>query len=339
VLTGRSPWLLGVLGVGALLVAVVIAVGVGSVSLSPSETLRVLADHILPVDITTSPIADPIIWNIRLPRVLAAMGAGAALGCAGVGLQGIFRNPVADPQLVGMSAIGSVGVLLGLWMGWDIAGPVAGVVGGAIAGALGASLIRVLARSTEGDPSRFILGGIGFGVAVSALVAAAAIAIHDPRVPDVPFWFVGGLAASTWGTAAWTLAFAVITSLVLVPLGDRIDMLSLGFAPASHLGVEVAAVVTIALTAMGLGVGAAVGAAGIVAFVGLLAGHASRAIVGDHHRVAIVAGAVLGAVALIAADAIGRLIGGRFEVPVGLVTAAIGGPFLMWLIARRGPGL
>jgi ABC-type Fe3+-siderophore transport system permease subunit len=331
----RPAWLLGVVGGLAVVIVVVFAVGVGSVAISPVDTLRVLADRILPIDLATSPIADPIVWNIRLPRVLAALGAGAALGTAGVSLQGLFRNPIADPQLVGMSAVGSVGVLVGLWIGWSAGGPVAGVVGGAIAGALGAFVVRLLAAMSEADPSHLILTGIGIGVAISAVVAAAAIAIHDPRIPDLPFWFVGGLSASTWGTAGWVLAFAGLSLAWVLPHAGSLDVLSLGFSSAGHVGIDVRRVVTIVLVATGLGVGAAVGAAGVIAFVGLIAGHGARKLGGEHHSRALPIGFALGGVVLVLADAFGRLLGGRFEVPAGLIMAIVGGPFLAWSITRR----
>ena len=333
----REPSTGAIVGIGlaSLLVVGLIAVSVGTVAVNPMDTLQVLIDRMLPVDIETSRIADPIIWNIRLPRVVAALGAGAALGAAGATLQGLFRNPVADPYLVGMSSVSSIGVLLGLGLAWGTLGPIGGVLGGAIVGSIASGFVLVMARNTGGEPSRLILVGVGFGLAVSAVVAAASIAINDPRIPDVSFWFVGSLAASTWGTATWAVVLALVSVAVIFPLTDRIDVMSLGTASASHLGVNVNRVATVALAAAGLGVGASVGAAGVVAFVGLMGGTIARSLVGPHHRRSLIAAAFAGATILIAADAIGRLIGGRFEVPVGLITAAIGGPYLVWLITRR----
>lgn len=333
-LASKRPIAVALLGLAAVLVTVVIAVGVGSINVAPPDVLRVLADHLLPFDVASSPVADPIIWNIRLPRVLTALAAGAALGMGGVALQGLFRNPVADPQLVGMSATAAIGVMIGLWIGWGVGGPIAGIIGGVVAGVLGASAVRTVATVTQGDPSRFILAGIGFGVAVSAVVAAAAIAIHDPRIPDVPFWFVGGLGASTWGTVLWTTLFSTASMIIVWRFARRLDVFSLGMASARHLGIDVAVVTTVTLLAVGAGVGAAVGAAGVIAFVGLVAAHGARALLGEHHIRSLPGGFVLGGMFLVVADAIGRVIGGRFEVPVGLITAAIGGPFLLWLIVR-----
>lgn len=331
----RSPVAIAVVGAAFTAMLVVVAVGVGNVWISPADTLRVLADHLLPIDIETSAIADPIVWNIRMPRAMTAVGVGAALGLGGVVLQGLYRNPVADPLLVGLTAVASIGVLGGVVIGWDAFGPVAAVIGGAIAGAIGAAAIRRVALVTEGEASRFILAGIGLGLALSAVLAGIAVALNDPRVPDLPFWFVGSLAAATWGTALWVTVTAIVAVAIVLPLAGRIDIMSLGAPAAAHLGVDVPRLGFIAMAAIGLGVGGAAGAAGAVAFVGLIAGFGARRLVGEHHHRSLVAGFFLGAMLLVVSDAIGRIVGGRFEIPIGLVTAAIGGPFLMWMIITR----
>lgn len=332
----RSPLTIAALGAAGMAVLAVVAVGVGNVWISPLDTLRVLFDHLFPIEVETTAVADPIVWNIRLPRVITAAAVGAALGMAGVVLQGLYRNPVADPLLVGLTAIASIGVLAGALVAWDALGPVGGVVGGALAGSIGSTVVRRVATATDGDGARFILAGVGLGLAISAVVAGAAVAINDPRVPDLPFWFVGGLGAATWGTALWTAIAVLGAAAVVLPMASRLDIMSLGAPAAAHLGIDVPRLGVASTAAIGLAVGAAAGAAGAVAFVGLIAGHLARAAVGDHHRRSLVAGVFLGAMFVVASDAAGRVIGGRFEIPIGLVTAAIGGPFLVWmLLARR----
>lgn len=334
-LTDRSPLVIALVGLAAAIPAIVLAAGVGSVWVSPTETLSVLVDHLLPIDVGTSSIADPIVWNIRMPRVMTALGVGSALGMAGVALHGLYRNPVADPHLVGLSAISMPGVLVGVLIGWEFAGPVAAVIGGAIVGCVGSAIVRAVASATAGESSRFILAGIGLGLAVSSVIAGAAVALNDPRVPDLPFWFVGSLAASTWATALWTGVVAVIALAVVLPLARSIDIMSLGGPAAAHLGVDVPRLGLVVMGAVGAAVGGAVGAAGAVAFVGLVAGYVARVVVGHHHRQGLVAGFFSGAVLVVLADGLSRLVGGRFEIPVGLVTAAVGGPFLLWMILSR----
>lgn len=332
----RSPITIAAFGFAISAVIVLGAVMVGTADVSVTDVIDTILGRTIPDRSPTSAVADAIVWNIRLPRVIAALAAGAALGAGGVALQGTFRNSVADPQLVGLSSVGGVGVLTGLWLGWGVGGPVAGIVGGAVAGLAGSIVVRRLSRGSSGDPSRFILVGIGFGLFVSAIVASASVAIHDPRIPDVSFWFVGGLAATTWASAWWMVGFAVIAVGLLLPYAGDLDVMTLGTAAARHLGVRVGFVTAVVVASVGLAVGASVGAAGVVAFVGLIGGHLARAVVGHHHVRTIVAGAFLGGWFLVLCDAIGRVVGGRFEVPVGLITAIIGGPFLVVLILREG---
>lgn len=331
----RSPWVVAAFGLFGLAAVALLAAAVGAVAISPMDVVAVILDHVTPATLDTPDVADSIVWSIRLPRILAAAGAGAALGLAGTVLQGSYRNPFADPHLVGISAVGSIGVLLGAWALWDIWGPAGAVIGGAVAGAVGSAAVRFIAARVEGDPTHLIVVGIGFGLAVSAVVSAAAIAIHDPRIPDTEFWFVGGLGASTWGTAFWVSVCALTAVAVTIPFARHLDLLSLGAAPALHLGVDVGWVLAATLSVSGLAVGASVGAAGVIGFVGLVASYAARRLVGEHHRLTLVASPLLGAAFLIACDAGGRVLGGRFEVPVGLITAAIGGPFLIWVVVRR----
>ena len=334
-LASHSRGAIAAFGVAGMVLVALIAATVGAVAISPIDAIAVILDHITPFAFDTPDVADSIVWGIRLPRIVAAAGAGAALGLAGTVLQGSYRNPYADPHLVGISAVGSIGVLLGAWVGWGLWGPVAAVIGGALAGAIGSIVVRLIASKVEGDPTHLIVVGIGFGLAVSAVVSAAAIAIHDPRIPDIEFWFVGGLAASTWGTALWMSIAALFAIAATIPFARHLDLLSLGTIPARHLGVDVDRVLVVTLTVGGLAVGASVGTAGVVGFVGLVSAYAARRLVGEHHKLTLVASPLLGAAFLIACDACGRVLGGRFEVPVGLVTAAIGGPFLIWLVVRR----
>ena len=333
----KKPSLLRVVVVGfvASVAMIGLAVSIGSVSLAPSDSIGVLLNHLLPIDISSSSQADAIVWNIRMPRVLVAMLSGATLGVAGTVLQGSLKNPIADAQLVGLSAAASVGALLGFWLGYAASGPTVAVVAAAVAGVAGARTVQWLASRVGGEPTRFALVGMGAGLSLAALVATASIAIHDPRVPDVAFWFFGGLGAATWPVAG-ALAFAVAVSIGgTAPFSRSLDVLSLGHQPARHVGVNVERVLGAVMALVGLGVGASVGAAGVIGFVGLVGGRVALRLVGPHQRVAIPAAAFIGALFVTGADVIGRVGGRGFEVPVGLVTTILGGTYLVWLIARR----
>ncbi|KAA3638449.1 MAG: iron ABC transporter permease [Armatimonadetes bacterium] len=332
---GRSTTSIVLIGLLCVVFTVIVSVSVGSVSVSISDSFRVLASHLLPIDVDVSPLADAIVWNIRMPRAIVALLTGAVLGVTGTVLQGSLKNPIADAQLVGLSSAAAVGALLGFWLGYASGGPTVAVAAGAVSGLLGALAVRWLAGKVGGEPSRFILVGIGAGLGLGALVATASIAIHDPRIPDVTFWFFGGLGAATWGVAGALAIAAMLTLGGIMPLARKLDVLSLGHEPARHVGVNVATTLAVVLALVGLGTGASVGAAGVVGFVGLVGGRVASRMVGPHHKHVIPASAFIGAVFVIGADVVGRIAGLGFEVPVGLITTVLGGAYLVWLIARN----
>lgn len=318
-----------------LAIASIAFLSLGTVWVNPIDALTIVFNNIVPGSESESAQLDAIVWNIRMPRLIVAAMAGAALGVAGTILQGTFRNPIADAQLVGLSSIASVGALIGFWLGYASGGPQIAVAAGAGMGVVAALLVRWIAARSGPDPSRFILVGVGIGLAVGAVVATASIAIHDPRVPDVSFWFFGGLSTATWTVAAWVAVAAVISVVGVTPLARRLDIMSLGNEQARHVGVDVTRVVVMAMVFIGLGVGATVGAIGVVGFVGLVAGRIASDSVGPHHRVMIPVAAMSGAIFVVGADLIGRLVGRGFEVPVGLITTTIGGAFLVGMILRN----
>lgn len=331
---GRFGSILGV-SVAALFVAGFAYLCLGTVWISPNTVLSVIGDHLAPGSTEVPDPLDAIVWSIRMPRLLVAATAGVALGVAGTVLQGMFRNPIADAQLVGLSSFAAVGALAGFWLGYATAGPEIAVLAGAMAGVIGALGVRWMASRSGSDPGRFILVGIGVGLAVGAIVATASIAIHDPRIPDVTFWFFGGLGTATWSIALWLAVATAISVVGVLPFARRFDILSLGNDPARHVGVNVSAVVIVATAFVGLGVGASVGAIGVVGFVGLVAGRLAFEWVGPHHRFTIPLSGIVGATFVVIADLLGRLIGHGFEVPVGLITTVLGGVFLVSLLLRN----
>ncbi|MEZ5175864.1 MAG: iron ABC transporter permease [Acidimicrobiia bacterium] len=314
---------------------VIVSVSVGAVPVPMSDSLRVLVDHLTPFRLDPPSQTNAIVWNIRLPRTVVAMLVGMILGIAGTVLQGSLRNPIADAQLIGLSSAGAVGGLTGFWLGYASGGPTVAIAAGAVAGVCGALCVLWLSSRVSGEPTRFILVGVGAGLALGALVAAASIAIHDPRIPDVAFWFFGGLGASTWEVAGALALAGAIVAIGVMPYARRLDILSLGHDAARHVGVNVGTTLIIVLGLIGLGVGASVGAAGSIGFVGLVAGRTAVAAVGPHHHLAIPASALAGGLMVALADVVGRIIGHGFEVPVGLVTAIIGGLYLVGLITRN----
>jgi iron complex transport system permease protein len=307
----------------------------GAVSIGIDDVAAVLVNHLTPFKIEQSAPVDAIVWNIRMPRLILAASAGIALGVGGVTLQGTYRNPIADPQLVGLSSIASIGAITGFWLGYATVGPEIAIAAGAVAGVLGGLVVRHISGRAGGDAGRFILIGIALGLVVGAVVATASVAIHDPRIPDISFWFFGGLGAATWSTAAWVFLAAILALAALLPSSSRLDILSLGFVSARHVGLNVSSVLRTNAILVGGAVGATVGAIGVVGFVGLVAGRIAAKAVGPHHRHTIPMAATVGATFVVGSDLIGRVVGHGFEVPVGLITTAVGGVYLVYLILRN----
>ncbi len=278
-----------------------------------------------------SPQAEAVVWSIRMPRLLLAFTVGAALALVGGMLQGLLRNKLADPHLLGIGPGAAIGAAIG-----SAAGGVQGAIaGGVAAGVITAFVIRRLARRASIDPTRIILSGVALGAALSAWVGFVVFGADRATVPPIEFWLLGSLTGSTW-RAFWTVSvFIVIAGIVMLASGRFLDVLGLGEADARHLGIDVDLVRTVLLIAAGAAVGATVGAVGVIAFVGLLIPSLLRPVTGPMHGHLLWAALACGALFVAAADLLARLVLEPIEIPVGLVTAAVGGPVFLWLLTRR----
>ena len=303
----------------------------GAVDLSPGEVVRVFLWR-FGIESGAEPgfTADAVVWDIRLPRVLLGFLAGSGLALCGAVLQGLFRNRLADPHLLGIGPGAALGGVIGTVGG----GATGGIAGGAVGGLLAALLMRRLAGRGPQDASRFILTGVAFGAALSAWVGFIVFAADRTRVPPVDFWLLGGLSGSTWRVVGTATTVLLIGAGGLFLSARTLDLLSLGESEARHLGVDVDLATTVILMTVGVVTGAATGAVGVVAFVGLLAPHLVRPLTGPAHRPLLTATALMGGLLVVASDLLARTIADPIEIPVGLVTAAIGGPFFLWLLRR-----
>ncbi len=279
-------------------------------------------------------LTDSVLWAIRFPRVLAGLVAGAGLGIAGVALQGVFRNRMADPHLVGVAPAAGLGAVAGIALTAAGGSPFIMMAGAAVGGILLALLMSRIAQDVS-DSGQLILVGIALGFALLALLGAIVLAWDSPRVPTFRFWVFGGLSGATWSTLGAAVPFVAAGALGVLMVGRSLDILALGEDEARHLGVAVSRLRLITLASVGLIVGGAVGLAGVIGFVGLVVPMVLRAWIGPAHRHLAVTSALGGAIALGGLDVLARTMAAPVEIPVGLMTAIGGAPVLVWFLLRR----
>jgi iron complex transport system permease protein len=341
VTTARSRLALPLLA-GALLLGLVVATAAGSVPLPLRGVVgALLAKAGLPVGAPSlSPTGETILFAVRLPRVLLAALVGGGLAVVGAVLQAVFRNPLSDTGLLGVGAGAALGAVIAVHLGLAsavfFALPLA-----AFAGALAAVLAVYLVAGTSGRAS--LHGLLLSGIAVSAVAGAATsvllVATEEFRVKAVLFWLAGGLEGRGWTHVQAAAAFVLAGVLLLVLLGRPLDVLSLGEAEAASLGLSVRAARLGLLGLASLVAGACTAVAGAVPFVGLMAPHALRPVVGPLSRHLLPAAFLGGALLVVLADLGARTLSARFELPLGALTAIVGAPyFLAALRANEGRG-
>ena len=340
----RSALLLGLLAVASGL-SIVLCVGIGPVPISASTTVQVIAQHVgLPIGRASAPAIDSIVWDVRVPRVLMGAAVGACLALSGAALQAMVRNMLADPYILGVSGGASTGAAAAILFGIGAAlGEYAQSLL-AFLGALGAALlVFVIARSGGRVTSlRLLLSGVAVGYALTAvtnLLIFSSDSAEGSR--SVMFWMLGSLSLARWNAFLLIAVLAAIAGTVLMLAGARVlDALSAGDEIAHVLGISPDRARIGFLLLVSLCTAAAVAGAGAIGFVGLVLPHLARRLVGARHRVLIPASALLGALFLLWADAFARIVMQPQELPIGVITAAIGAPFLLLLVrrlhARRG---
>ncbi|MDO5705931.1 MAG: iron ABC transporter permease [Paracoccus sp. (in: a-proteobacteria)] len=293
------------------------------------------------------PTAQMVMVQIRLPRLAAGMLIGASLAVAGVLMQGLFRNPLADPGLLGVSAGASLGAISAIVLGgtlpavirdafgWNLV-PVAAFAGGLAAMQL---LYRIATRSGRTSVATMLLAGIALGAMVSALSGIVIFRATDSQLRDLTFWSLGSLAAASWLKLAAAAPLMIVALIAAFPLARGLNALALGEAVAAHVGTPVQAVKTRAILCAAALTGASVALAGGIGFIGIVAPHLLRLMIGPDHRWLLPGSALFGAALLAAADIASRTIVAPAELPIGILTAMIGGPFFLWILLSRRGGL
>lgn len=284
-----------------------------------------------------------IIERIRLPRMVLGCLVGAALAVSGAVMQGLFRNPLADPGLIGVSsgaALGAIGIIV---LGSTVLGPATALLGiyalplAAFAGGLVTTwlLYRIATRAGQTSIATMLLAGIALGALAGAISGILIFLADDSQLRDLTFWGLGSLAGATWLKVA-AAGPIIVLALIPVPfLARALNALSLGEAAAHHLGFPVQRMKRIAILCVAAATGASVAVSGGIGFVGIVVPHLLRLLIGPDNRYLLIASALLGAVVLLLADAICRTIVAPAEFPIGIVTAAVGAPFFLWILLRR----
>ncbi|CAM3343663.1 iron ABC transporter permease [Paracoccus nototheniae] len=281
-----------------------------------------------------------VLLQIRLPRLLTGLLVGAALAVSGTVMQGLFRNPLADPGLLGVSAGASLGAIsaivlggmappaLAAWAGWHLVS-LAAFGGGWLAMIV---LYAIATRQGRTSIATMLLAGIALAAMVGAVSGLIVTRASDDQLRDLTFWGLGSLAGASWAKLA-AAAPLILAGLVTAPLLARgLNALALGEATATHTGIRVQQVKTAAILATATMTGAAVAVSGGIGFVGIVAPHLLRLVQGPDHRWLLVNAGLLGAALLIGADMVARSIVAPAELPIGIVTAMAGGPFFLWVL-------
>ncbi len=322
-----------------LLAAMLVSILVGPAGLTPQAVLLDIADRLPFVDVDSglSTRQQAILWNIRMPRVVLGVLVGAMLAVAGAAYQGVFRNPLADPYLLGVSSGAGLGATLAIVVGGaaGFAGvPVAAFAGGLLA--VGATY--ALGRSVGGVRSEVVI--ILAGVAVAAFANAIQtffMQLHDDTLRQVYSWMLGRLSTDGWSDVVVVLPYVVVAVAVIALHRRTLDVMAVGDVEAASLGIHPARVRLLLVCVATLGTAAVVSASGLIGFVGIVVPHAVRLLVGPGHRMLLPLSLMVGAAFLVLADVLARSVMSPSELPIGVVTAAIGAPFFL-VVLRRSRG-
>ena len=335
----RRPMLLAGLGLAALGVVVVAGVAAGSVFVPPGDTLAILAHRLLGWDlgVTWTRAEETIVVDLRLPRVLTAMTVGAGLAVAGATFQGVLRNPLADPYVLGTASGAALGAAVAVIVPVRTVFLEFGLLHGlAFLGALGAVFLvyRFSRVGGHGQMTSLLLTGYAVG---SLLAAGLALAMYlsGTGLRQIFSYLLGGFEAASWVRFATSLPLVLGASALIIGRARALNGFLLGEEAAAHLGVDVRRERAILLGLASLATAAAVAVSGLIGFVGLVAPHVVRLAVGPNARLVLPLAALFGAILMVAADLAARLLG---EIPVGVVTAVIGAPFFLALLRRTRAG-
>lgn len=332
----RSPIALFAL---AAVASVIAGLCIGAFPIGPGQLLSAARLSSAPLDDTTA----AVLYAIRAPRVVAAFAVGAALAAGGAAMQSLFRNPLADPGLLGVSSGAALAAVSVIVLGekvmhvvppelrpWCL--PVAAFLGGLVSTVV---VYRIARREGVALVGTLLLAGIAINALTSAGIGMLVFIADDQQLRTLIFWTMGGFGAVTWTAILPALLVLLVSVPTLLPAAHLLDALALGEREAGHVGVDVERLKRRLVAQVALAVGAGVAISGIVGFVGLIAPHIVRLLMGPSHRTLLPAAALFGGAFLVMADVLARVLVAPAELPIGVLTALVGGPFFLWLLAGR----
>ncbi|MEM8547552.1 MAG: iron ABC transporter permease [Pseudomonadota bacterium] len=284
-----------------------------------------------------------VLFEIRAPRTVIGALVGAGLAVSGAILQGLFRNPLADPGLVGVSAGASLGALSAILLGGMLPASLAAIAGvylvplAAFVGGWSTTmtLYSIATRRGQTSVATMLLAGIALSALAMALTGLLFYFADDAQLRDMTFWSLGSLGGATWGKVAAVAPLMLVAMAAAPFLARGLNGLALGEAAASHIGIPVQRLKHLSILTVAVATGAGVAVSGGIAFIGIVVPHLLRLLVGPDHRYLLLNSALLGAALLLVADVLSRLIIAPAELPIGIVTALVGGPFFLWILLRQ----
>lgn len=323
--------------IAALVVLALASAAIGQVPTSPAEVAGSVL-HRIGLDwgpLPAHPSGDVTLWEVRFPRVVLAMLVGAALATAGALLQGVFANPLAEPGVIGVSAGAAVGAGTVIVVGGAFVAAWSVAAAAFVAGLFTTLLVYLLARSNgRTEVVTLVLTGVAINAFAGGLIAFLLFVASPAARDQIVFWQLGSLNGANWDSVAVVAPLAALGVFAAIVVAPRLDLLALGESAARHLGVDVERLRRNVIVIVAVLATAGVAFTGIILFVGLIVPHLVRMIVGPGHRVLIPLSAIVGAVVLLAADVAARSLVDNADLPLGMLTSLIGGPFFFWLLRR-----
>ncbi|MDR0635642.1 MAG: iron ABC transporter permease [Treponema sp.] len=309
--------------------AFLVGLASGSVFFSPTQLMEALRD--------TEGTTALILFEIRLPRLILAMAVGAALAVSGAAFQGIFRNSLADPYVIGASSGAALGAAIAVSTGLTFIGPISPISLCAFCGALLAvALAFTIARSAGNPPpaTALLLAGTALSALFSSLLSLILL-LKDQTFQRVYFWLLGSLNGTTWSALSAVLPVMTLGCLIVFLHARPLDLLLQGEDVAESLGIEVRKTRSAIALGAALATAAAVSASGVIGFVGLIAPHTMRLLIGPSHKRLLPSSALAGALLVLVADCVARSAAGSLELPIGVITSLCGAPFFIWLLIHH----